>query len=200
MQSLFNMLSCMFVIWLLTANLFLIRSWEFEFDIEEIRMCIPKFESIWWYLGRGNLEMASTEYQLKSKFKWSSLNSQIAFDRKLSIYSIFAVLVAFILNVKFVCWNAWSGDTYPILHGGYISNWYGEGTTEKYEYWHLENINLVDMNVYSSGDVLLTYLSYIQNNPLLSMNLQLSINSLVKIDGSTGKTIWAKEIIDYSSK
>ena len=55
------------------------------------------------------------------------------------------------------------------------------------------------MNVYSSGDVLLTYLSYIQNNPLLSTNLQQSINSLVKIDGSTGETIWAKEIIDYSS-
>ena len=102
------------------------------------------------------------------------------------------------LDIKFAYWNAWSGDTYPVLHGGYISNWYGEGTTEEYEYWHLENINLVDMNVYSSGDILLTYLSYIQNNPLLSTNLQSSINSLVKIDESTGKTIWAKEIIDYS--
>ena len=140
--------------------------------------------------------MEFIEYQLKSKFSWSRLNSQTVFDRKLSIFS---VLVVFVLNVKFACWNAWSGNTYPVLHGGYISNWYEEGVTEEYEYWHLENINLVDMNVYSSGDILLTYLSYIQNNPLLSTNLQPSINSLVKIDGSTGKTIWAKEIIDYSS-
>ena len=57
------------------------------------------------------------------------------------------------------------------------------------------------MNIYSSGDILLTYKSYIQNNPLSNLDLPLYINSFVKIDEATGKkTIWAKEVIDYSSK
>ena len=89
-------------------------------------------------------------------------------------------------------------DVYPIFHGGYISNWYGDGVQEEYMYWHLGNIELMDMDLYLNDDILFTYLSQIQHNPLFYEQLPLNNNILVKIDSKNGATIWAKEIFDYS--
>ena len=54
------------------------------------------------------------------------------------------------------------------------------------------------MDLYSNDDLLLTYKSQIQHNPLIFENLPLYINILVKTDSKVGTTIWAKEIFDYS--
>ena len=66
-----------------------------------------------------------------------------------------------IFQFKFVLWGTWSGDVYPIFHGGYVSNWYGDGVLEEYMYWHLGDIDLIDMDLYSNGDLLLTCQSQI---------------------------------------
>ena len=95
-------------------------------------------------------------------------------------------------------WDTWSGVVYPIFHGGYVSSWYGDGVQEEYAYWHLGDIDLMDMDLYSNDDILLTYLSQIQHNPLLYEHLPLNNSILVKTDSQNGETIWAKEIFDYS--
>ena len=97
-----------------------------------------------------------------------------------------------------MCWGTWNGDTYPIFHGGYVSNWYGDGVQEEYVYWYIGDINLMDMDLYSNDDLLLTYQSKVQHNPLLYENLPLHNSMLVKTDSKVGTTIWAKEIFDYS--
>ena len=55
------------------------------------------------------------------------------------------------------------------------------------------------MDFYSNDDILLTYLSQIQHNPLLYENLPRRNSILVKTDSKNGATIWAKEIFDYST-
>ena len=107
--------------------------------------------------------------------------------------------IVLILQLKYVRWDTWSGDIYPIFHGGYVSNWYGDGVLEDYVYWHIFDIDLKDMDFYSNDDILLTYLSQIQHNPLLYENLPRRNSILVKTDSKNGATIWAKEIFDYST-
>ena len=104
----------------------------------------------------------------------------------------------FVLNFqfKFVLWDTWSGDIYPIFHGGYVSNWYGDGVLEEYVYWLLQNIFLVDMDLYSNDDILFTYKSNILNSPISSLSGNNSL--IVKVDSKIGATIWAKNIIDNS--
>ena len=111
------------------------------------------------------------------------------------LYLFWLVLI---FQFKFVLWGTWSGDIYPIFHGGYVSNWYGDGVQEEYVYWHLEDIYLKDMNLYSNDDLLLTYISQIQHNPLFFENMPKHNSILVKTDSKVGTTIWAKEIFDYS--
>ena len=107
--------------------------------------------------------------------------------------------IVLILQFEFVRWDTWSGDVYPIFHGGYFSYWYENGVQEEYVYWHLGNIDLMDMDLYSNDDILFTYLSQIQHNPLIYENLPLNNSILVKTDSKNGVTIWAKEIFDYST-
>ena len=103
-----------------------------------------------------------------------------------------------IFQFKFGCWETWSGDIYPIFHGGYVSSWYGTGVLEKYMYWHIQNIELMDMDLYSNDDLLFTYKSQILNNPNIDEYLTSNNSILVKADSKNGATIWAKEIFDYS--
>ena len=69
----------------------------------------------------------------------------------------------------------------------------------EYEYWRIDAQNLIDMNLYSNEDILLTYKTNIVNNPLLSNNLPHFITVLAKVDGTTGATVWAKQIVNYSA-
>ena len=101
------------------------------------------------------------------------------------------------LKIKQANWENWSGDIYPIFHGQYYSNINGYSLIEEYKYCHIENIAIKGIDIYSNGDILLTYVSQISNNPLNNSDIPQSVNSLVRIDSRTGKTIWAKELINH---
>ena len=73
----------------------------------------------------------------------------------------------------------------------------GSSLIEEYKYCHFENITIKDIDIYSNGDILLTYISQISNNPLNNSDIPPSVSSLVRIDSITGKTIWAKQIINH---
>ena len=70
-------------------------------------------------------------------------------------------MIPFIILIKFALWETWTGDTSPIVHGGYVSNWYEQGVTDEYTYWHVESPVLFGINAYSNGDMLLSYSSNI---------------------------------------
>ena len=73
----------------------------------------------------------------------------------------------------------------------------GYSLIEEYSYWHIENIAIKGIDIYSNEDLLLTYDSQISNNPLNNSDIPQSVNSLVRIDSLTGKTIWAKQLINH---
>ena len=73
----------------------------------------------------------------------------------------------------------------------------GFSLVEEYKYWHFENIAIQGIDIYSNGDLLLTYTSQILNNPLDNPDIPQNISSLVRIDSITGKTIWAKQLINH---
>ena len=111
----------------------------------------------------------------------------------LFIYSLYIIL----FSVKLSCWESWNGDIFPIIHGEYYSSMNGFSQIEEYKYWHFENITMQGIDIYSNGDLLLTYYSQISNNPLDNSDIPQNIYSLVRIDSITGKTIWAKELINH---
>ena len=50
----------------------------------------------------GKFKKSSIECELISKYIWSRSKCQIEYDKQPSIFSLFGVLVVFILNFKFV--------------------------------------------------------------------------------------------------
>ena len=73
----------------------------------------------------------------------------------------------------------------------------GSSPIEEYNFWHFENITIEGIDIYSNGDLVLTYTSQISNNPLNNSDIPQSVNSLVRIDSITWKTIWAKQLINH---
>ena len=63
----------------------------------------------------------------------------------------------------------------------------------KCSYWHAENIELYDMNLFSNDDILLTYKLITINDPN-NASIDASVSSLVRMDCITGKTLWAKKL------
>ena len=108
-------------------------------------------------------------------------------------YSFYIIL----FSPKLSCWENWNGDIYPIFHGEYFSNMEGSSSIEEYKYWHFENITILGIDIYSNRDLLLTYASQISNNPLNNSDIPSGVPSLVRIDSTTGKTVWAKQIINH---
>ena len=150
-------------------------------------------------INSGDIQVTTIESKSNSHFERNKESIQTLNGEQAFIFSKFCLFwIVFIFQFKFGFWVTWSGDVYPIFHGGYISNWYGDGVQEEYMYWHLGNIELMDMDLYLNDDILFTYLSQIQHNPLFYEQLPLNNNILVKIDSKNGATIWAKEIFDYS--
>ena len=114
----------------------------------------------------------------------------------LIIYLIYTFWII-LLKIKQANWESWSGDIYPIFHGQYYSSMDGSSLIEEYKYCHFENITIQGIDVYSNGDLLLTYISQISNNPLNNSDIPSEVSSLVRIDSITGKTVWAKELINH---
>ena len=126
------------------------------------------------------------------------LNNQTFSARQsYALYKLSILLLMFVIQFESSWWSTWKEDIYPINHGGYFTNWNEGKVTEEYEYWYLENIYLIDMNIYSNEDILLTYQASFINNPLLADIAPVNNSVLVKIDSTTGTTIWAKEILNY---
>ena len=109
------------------------------------------------------------------------------------IYSFYIIL----FSIKLSSWGNWNGDIYPIFHGEYYSSIDGSSLVEEYKYWHFENIFIQGIDIYSNEDLLLTYASQILNNPLDNSDIPKNASSLVRIDSISGKTIWAKQLINY---
>ena len=103
-----------------------------------------------------------------------------------------------LLDFNLFYFSSCNGDIYPVFHGYYVSTWYDDGGIQEYEYWHLDNIDLVDFFIYSNYDLLFIYYSQIINNPFKNTDLLPKIDSLIRIESKTGKTIWAKELIYHS--
>ena len=108
-------------------------------------------------------------------------------------YSFYIIL----FSLKLSSWENWSNDIYPIFHGKYYSSMDGSSLIEEYKYCHFENITIKGIDIYSNEDLLLTYTSQILNNPLNNPDIPQNVNSLVRIDSITGKTIWAKQLINH---
>ena len=102
-----------------------------------------------------------------------------------------------LFKIKQANWENWSGDVYPIFHGEYYSSKDGYSLIEEYKYWHFDNIAIQGIEIYSNGDLLLIYSSKISNNPLSNLDIPQTVFSLVRVDSITGKTVWAKELINH---
>ena len=100
-------------------------------------------------------------------------------------------------KIKQANWENWNGDIYPIIHGQYYSSMDGSSLIEEYKYCHFENIIIQGIDIYSNGDLLLTYTSQILNNPLGNLDIPQNISSLVRMGSITGKTIWAKQLMNH---
>ena len=139
--------------------------------------------------------MVSTELKSKLIFERNRQSIQtVNGGQSFMISKLCLFWALLIFQFKFGCWETWSGDIYPIFHGGYVSNWYGTGVLEEYMYWHIQNIELMDMDLYSNDDILFTYKSKILNSPILSLSE--NNNLIVKVDSKNGVTVWAKTIQD----
>ena len=103
----------------------------------------------------------------------------------------------FLSQIEYSKWQSWKGDIYPIFHGNYFSYLNSSISYDDYTYWHLDDIKLVNMNLYSNLDILFTYESKIINNPITEVVVPQNYFSVVRIDSTLGKTIWAKEIVYY---
>ena len=150
-------------------------------------------------LNIAGIQTASIESNSNIIFEGNRQSNQSVNERQAFMFSKLCLFwLVLIFQFKFVRWGTWNGDIYPIFHGGYVSNWYGDGVQEEYAYWYIEDIYLVDMDLYSNDDLLLTYKSQIQHNPLFFENMPISNSILAKTDSKVGTTIWAKEIFDHS--
>ena len=89
--------------------------------------------------------------------------------------------------------STWSGDIFPIIHGGYFTG--DDGTIQSYNFWNIMYAEIVDFSLFSNGDFF--YLYWINVNNIQfndSFNLD-STGLLMRIDATIGRTIWAKDII-----
>ena len=97
--------------------------------------------------------MASMDIKKKLTSGDHWLNNQTFSARQsYALYKLSILLLMFVIQFESSWWSTWKEDIYPINHGGYFTNWNEGKVTEEYEYWYLENIYLIDMNIYSNED------------------------------------------------
>ena len=110
---------------------------------------------------------------------------------KSMFFSLVYILVTFIFYTEINKWYWFEDNAYPIMHGNYYSFINQTETLEEYNYWHAENITLIDMDLFSNDDIMLTYKLTTINDPNNLSNYG-NVSSLVKVDYITSKTLWAK--------
>ena len=97
-----------------------------------------------------------SKQELISENNWSH-NHPFNARQSSSLFKFSMLLLILIIQFKSSWWSTWIGDVYPIFHGGYYVNWSFGDYIEGYEYWHIENTILIDMDLYSNEDTVITY-------------------------------------------
>ena len=86
------------------------------------------------------------------------------------------------------------GDIYPLVHGGYYEN-SNSTAIDAYPYWASYALEIQNIYVYSSEDLLILYSANVYNLPPEYSNYtSIGIWILIRTDSMTGKTVWAKKI------
>ena len=124
--------------------------------------------------------------------KHKYINTLNLFKLKTSDYFILYILMI-LIYLRVFKWYAYENNAYPIIHGAYYSFINDTFALEEYSYWHAENIELFDMNLFSNDDILLTYNLITVNDPNYK-SLQSKVTALIRVDCITGKTLWAKKL------
>ena len=88
---------------------------------------------------------------------------------------------------------SFTDNVFPFVHGNYYSFINSTTQLEEYKYCHVDNVIIIDMNIYPNDDLLISYYLSVVNGPIYS-ELQANISAIVKTDHTTGKTLWAKEL------
>ena len=97
-------------------------------------------------------------------------------------------------------WASCTGDVYPIVHGNYVTDVQLPNVPSTYYYKYARNPTTVDLNMYSNGDILITYYFQIVDGFQNTDNFQNSnstygqTSGVAKINYLTGEMKWAKEI------
>ena len=104
------------------------------------------------------------------------------------------IFILFGVFLRIYNWiSTWSGDIFPIVHGGYFTG--DSGDLQDYEFWHIEYAYVNGLSVFSNGDLLLLYIVNIDN---LDYQFSFGLDAtglLVRMDSITGRTIWARDIV-----
>ena len=108
----------------------------------------------------------------------------------------FKIIVLLACIKSIANWSAFTDNVFPLVYGNYYS--YVDETTQTadYKYWRVDNVTIIDMNMYPNGDILSAFYLSIINNPN-DFGLQVNISAIVKIDHGFGKTLWAKKMYYY---
>ena len=97
-------------------------------------------------------------------------------------------LMFMLFKTNLVKWDQCTEDVFPIVHGNYYSKIDDSFSFQsEFEYCHAESFDLVDMNVYSNDDILITYRLIIVNGPQIQVIDQQIISVLARLGHSTGK-------------
>ena len=113
-------------------------------------------------------------------------------ERWSKISILFLTIIA---QVRISKWGNWTSNNIPVFHGSYVSNWRIDEVPDEYAYCHIDRVTLLENELYSNGDILLSYNTKVINNPLEIIDTKLNVNCFVKINYITGLTLWAKELI-----
>ena len=127
---------------------------------------------------------------VQNKHKY--INSLNLSKLKTSDYLILYILII-LVYLRVFKWQTYENNAYPIIHGTYYSFINDSFALEEYSYWHAENLELFDMNLFSNDDILLTYNLITVNDPN-DNSLQSKVTALIRVDYITGKTLWAKKL------
>ena len=93
-------------------------------------------------------------------------------------------------------WLNWTGDIFPVFHGGYYINTNDANQTEEYPFCHVQYVQIRRTLAFNNHDLLLFYFSNVVNVDQQYSDLYLNQTGIiVRTESSTAKTIWAKNIV-----
>ena len=52
--------------------------------------------------------------------------------------------------------GSWTGTPFPIIHGNYKTDYFGDGESYNYDFWAIANPISTGISIYSNGDIFVT--------------------------------------------